>query len=279
VFGHVPVQNVFGKAKGLPSPPGPWSVGYAQAVAQCDVVLLIQGKDGTRLAGQLAAALCKPVAALPGFGGSSEIEWKKQLALYRTLSKHNHSLEDIEDRLKNYKDPRFASGVKALCDTLTNDVAGPSHASHRLALFIGSSILLITAWLVGFAWNLHPKEETQAIASLGSLGLLKLSVLLWVSTLLGVILRAARRLVDRGSYSISLADLNRDILMGVLLAFGYLLICLAGAGIYKQDILELTPTDVTRIGILMSIAGFAVGAFLEEALDFVSERVLKKFRS
>jgi hypothetical protein len=265
--------------KRLPSPPGPWSVGYAQAVAQCDVVLLIQGREGTRLAGQLAIALRKPIAALPGFGGSSAAEWNRQVEFYRHLAKDDDSLVDFEAQLENYEGAAFATCARSLCSALKTNSLDLPKSRGRIVLFIAISIVLVILWLATFGWQMPTHAETRQFNLEGSRGLLQLAALLWLSTLLGSISRAARRLIDSDSYHLSLADLDRDILMGVLLAFGYLLLCLAGSGIYKQDPLEFSRSDITRIGITMSIAGFAVGAFLEEAIDFLSERVLKKFRS
>ena len=169
--------------------------------------------------------------AIPGFGGSSQVEWNKQRALYRQLSDRESSLRSIESRLENHSNPEFGRAVRLLCHALANETMGPSHATRRLLLFSLLSLILIVSWLGMFGWEPPSQPETHILKSLGSLGLVQLAGLLWLSTMLGVVFRTARRLIDRASYLIAITDLSRDFLMGILLAFGYLLLCLAGTGI------------------------------------------------
>jgi hypothetical protein len=111
------------------------------------------------------------------------------------------------------------------------------------------------------------------------LGIAKLAALLWISTTAGVIFRTVRSYLKKPAELISLDGVGADLLAGFPIAFVYLILCFAGAGIYKQNPFDLTAEHITRMGVLLSAGGFAMGAFLEESAEYLSEKALKKFRS
>jgi hypothetical protein len=213
----------------LPPPPGSWNIGYAQAVAYADVVVLIGGKDGTRFVGQLATALLRPVVAIPCFGGSSEEEWVKQRARYDSLRERGKISSDIINDLRSLAPLRLSAAAVMLCEAIVRDRSSTFVSGYRITALLILTVVLVAIWTIVFIWP-PPVEATiqRSVSPVAPIAVAKLAGLLWVSTSAGVIFRSVWRHLKKPEDLLLLSSVGMDLLLGFLTAFAYLLLCFAG---------------------------------------------------
>jgi hypothetical protein len=104
--------------------------------------------------------------------------------------------------------------------------------------------------------------------------------MLAVSALLGTSLRNTLRLLQDESARFDSRLLLQEATAGILIAFGFALLYLAGGIVITGAVVSLTTDpDFMRVAIIMSILGFASAFLLREAATVLQERLMTQLKN
>lgn len=237
---------------------GPWAVVHAHALREADVLIVLGGRTATQVAGGSAAALQKPVLALRCFGGGGKEVWEEVQHYY---TEGGISKDDQGALKQDWTRDSAQLVVKCVESLVKYNPLRPKSHGPQVVMSV-ASFILIALWAV-----LLTKHGT-----LGNNAAFYL--MLAISALLGTSLRNTIRLVQDDSAVLSGRALMIEATAGVLIAFGFALLYLAGGIVLIGDVISLTAdTAFMRVAISMSILGFAAAFLLNEAADILKTRM------
>lgn len=237
---------------------GEWAVVHAHALREADVVIVLGGKKATLIAGGSAAALQKPVMALPSFEGAGKEIWDE---VRRYYSASGISEDDQGALREAWTDGSAQVAVRCAESLAKRNPLRPKSQGSQVVMML-SSLLLIAAWVTLLR---RPWALGKDIAFYSMLA---------VAALLGTSLRNALRLVRDDFATLDTRVLINEATAGILIAFGFALLYLAGGIVLTGNVISLTAdNDFMRIAISMSILGFAAAFLLNEAAESLQERL------
>ena len=227
----------------------PW--GRAYQINQADGVILVGGALGTNQAGFTAVALERPVLAIRKFGGGAQEVWNAIHERYNDKELGNFSEEAVE--LQSDWDLSVARKAVHLAERLI-DASRPKGKLLDMLLFAVVAVVLLGVWAEMF---FRPSPATP----------LYFFIMLGVSALIGTALRTAVELNGDESAQLSWRRALKDVITGLLLAFGLILVYLAGGIAFVGDSEFLkrlqNATEFQRTAIGFSVVGISA-AFLME---------------
>lgn len=236
-----------------------WAAARIHQALASDVMLAIGGGKGTHLLAQTAIAVERPVLPIHAFGGTALKLWKE---LQRDLipiaailsgdwgTDSPKRVVDILQRLRKNNPYRTSGG------------AGPF------------GLLLLTAVTLG-AWLFLLVQNPFGL-------LLTFFLLVILSVVLGVALRAGSRLLVDPLSIVRFRTITTEAVVGMISGVGLALLYLLGGFALQKG---WTPvdvggsTDVVRVGVVMSLLGLASGFNIEAGVEKLRERfgvLLKK---
>jgi hypothetical protein len=242
---------------------GEWTAALVHALGRADVLLLIGGRTTAMATGYSAEALQKPVLAIPSFGGAAQAVWQEVSRYYRSCG----ITEYEEGALREAWNTDTAEIAVRSAESLVKN--NPFHSKDKRAE-IGMTIatlILIALWVALFR---RPWEIGKDIA---------FYAMLMIAAMLGTALRSTLRLVRD-----EIIDLNPRMLMiearaGILIAFGFAILYLAGGFIITGAFVSLTTDqDFMRVAITISILCFASALHLHEAAAHHKDRLMETLK-
>ena len=225
---------------------GPWSVALLPALDAADVVIALGGGENTRALGVSAAALGKPIVAVPSFGGAAKEIWDQNVDAYQTY--YGVAAQEARALERPWSEETLAA-VLSVADKL---VRRGRSVGARLAL-LGVIAFLLLIWTALF------------IVMGRSLYLAMVLVLLAISALIGTALRITTRLYTGRVLEVTRQDVLIDTAAGLLLAFVFFLLYVVGTLAYPGNLLEEIQEAGWKIpletAVVITLVGIA-GAFL-----------------
>jgi hypothetical protein len=242
---------------------GEWTAALVHALGQADLLLLIGGRTAALATGYSAEALKNPVLAIPSFGGAAQAVWDEVSRYYRTCGIKEHD----EGALREAWNADTAEIAVRSAESLVKNTP------FRLkigGIEIGMTVvtlILITVWVALFRrpWGLD--EDVAFYAMLA------------IAAVLGTSLRSTLRVVRDEIVDIDPRMLLIEARAGILIAFGFAILYLAGSIVITGAVVSLTTDqDFTRVAITMSILGFASALLLHEAAANLQERLTETLK-
>jgi hypothetical protein len=224
-----------------------WPAARIHQAQACDVMLAVGGGSGTHLLAQTAIAVGRPVLPLHVFGGVSSQLW---MELQSDLTAFVAPLSG------NWSEESPRQVVHILEILRKNNPYRKAGKKGPLGLLL-LVFALLTGWGTLLVWS--------------PLGMLPTFFLLLVlSALLGVVLRAALCLLSDPLTVIHARRILTEAVVGVIVGFGLGLLFLAGGFALREnwsfaDLGEVT--NVVRPGVVMSLLGLAAGLKIEAAVE------------
>jgi hypothetical protein len=237
---------------------GPWTIAMLPAIQESDVVILIGGGSGTVGIGYSARALQKPVLPIPSFQGGAKEVW--DIASHE-FANYGVSPDEIEG-LRGPWNRTSADTVVRVAEKLVR--RNPFRSSTPQVILLCSVLLLFGLWLALFQRPFGLSNDVTFFLLMG------------VAAVLGTGFRSASRLLKDATAKLTARELLIDVTVGILLAFGFVLIYLIGGIVITGKLVSLNDKDdYTRVAITMSLIGFAVSALLESAIENLQKRMEK----
>jgi len=242
---------------------GEWTAALVHALGQADVLLLIGGRTTAMATGYSAEALKKPVLAIPSFGGAAQAVWEEVSRYYRSCGIKEHE----EGVLREAWNTDTAEVAVRSAELLVKNTPFRSKGNRAEIGITIATLILIAVWVVLFRrpWGIDKNFAFYAM--------------LTVAAMLGTILRSTLRLMRD-----ELVDLNTRMFLiearaGVLIAFGFASLYLAGGIVITGAVVSLTTDqDFMRVAITMSILGFASALLLHEAAANLQDRLMETLK-
>lgn len=243
-------------------PADSWSKIRVYQVLEADVVLVLGGSAaGTALIAGTATALQRPVLAIPSFGGASQKIWSDLKRDFQGVSSSLENLYNYLGQSWNLGDSKYV--VSAL-EKLKRENPYRRNAAVNSSIILIWTILLLVIWLI-------------LLGSTPLKPLYNFFALLALSVMLGVNLRASLGHLLNPGINLSWATVLIEFSIGMVVAFGLALFYLIGGFIVTgswnpDDFLKVS--DLTRVGVIMSIIGLASGFLLEVAIERLRELLM-----
>jgi hypothetical protein len=242
---------------------GEWTAALVHALSLADVLLLIGGRTAALATGYSAEALRKPVLAIPSFGGAAQAVWQEVRRYYRECGIKEHE----EGALREDWNADTAEIAVRSAESLVKNTPFRSKGNLVEIGMMIATLTLITVWVALFRrpWGI---DKDIAFYSM-----------LTIAAMLGTTLRSALRLVRD-----EIVDLNARMLLiearaGILIAFGFAILYLAGGIVITGAVVSLTTDqDFMRVAITMSILGFASALLLHEAAANLQDRLMETLK-
>ncbi len=226
-----------------------WNATRIHQVLPSDVVLLIGGNEGVMLIAQNAIALERPVLAIPVFKGKSEQIWSDLKKDFECLDPDKIKYGELEESWR----PEHAELVVNVLTALNKNNPYVKRPFAQHYFIFGSSVLFISLWICIFSiWKL-PLFYT-------------LFTLQPISVLIGVNLRNGLLKLSGSKKEENWTNLITEYGVGLGIGFGLSLFFFSGGLVINGSYDFLSSSrlaDVMRIGISLSIIGFASGFMIE----------------
>lgn len=242
---------------------GEWTVALVHALAEADVLLVIGGRTAAMATGYSAEALKKPVLAIPSFRGAAQKIWEDVRRYYNKCGIEEHD----QGALSEVWHADAAEVAVRSAELLAKNSPFKS-ASYRSASGMAvATIVLVGVWvaLLRRPWGLSKDIAFYAMLA--------------VAALLGTGLRSTLRVARNEIAYLEPQVLLNEATAGILVAFGFALLYLAGGIVITGDIVALIEDkDFMRVAITMSVLGFASAYLLHESAANLQDRLLEKVR-
>ncbi|WP_437634665.1 hypothetical protein [Sorangium sp. So ce854] len=243
---------------------GEWTVALVHALAEADVLLVIGGRDAVMATGYSAEALKKPVLAIPSFDGSAQKIWEEVRKYYSRCRVEEHDQGALSEV---WHDGTAEVAVKS-AELLAKNTPFKSNGHQTATGMAIASVVLIGLWV---ALLRRPWALSKDIA---------FYAMLTVAALLGTSLRGTLRVVRNEVAYLESKMLINEATAGILVAFGFALLYLAGGIVITGDIVALTEDkDFMRVAITMSVLGFASAYLLHESATNLQDRLLERVKN
>jgi len=241
--------------------PGNWVSGRIKEMKECDVVLLIGGKEKTAQAFHTATGLAKPCIPLAGFGGASGELWNVFAAAF---TQSPLQPERLRQEIEPWRGESSSQALLEFADRVVR-VGIPSRKASWFTLLAG--VLVVTAvigWSFIFFGSAPPGKYSFFLI------LLTTSVmgagLHWLMTIV-----SGAELPETAKVSWARAG------AAVILALGLFLLFLLGGVAINGDVSFLEglkdQTDFMRLAAVSSLFGFAAGFMTETVSRTFAERI------
>jgi len=242
---------------------GEWTAALVHALGQADVLLLIGGRTAALATGYSAEALEKPVLAIPSFGGAAQAVWDEVTRYYRNCGIKEHE----EGALREAWNADTAEVAVRSAESLVKNTPFRSKGNRAE---IGITIATLILIAISVALFSRPWEIGKDIAFYS---------MLTIAAILGTTLRNTLRLVRDEIVDLNLRILLVEARAGILIAFGFAILYLAGGIVITGAVISLTTDqDFMRVAITMSILGFASAFLLHEAAANLQDRLMETLK-
>jgi len=239
---------------------GEWTSVQLQALSEADVLVLVGGRRTAEATGYSAAAVKKPVLAVPSFGGAARTVWPELQRYYRAggISEDDEAALGMPWRRDSAT--VVVNGAQALArKAFRSDGWGAQVAMLVLPL------VLMAGWVALFQRPFTVGSDVSFYA------------MLIIAALLGTVLRSLMRVIGDGS-RLDPRTLLTEAAAGILVAFGFALLYWAGVVVINADVPSVPAKDFRRVAVSMSILGFAGSFLLNEAATTLAERLAKTLK-
>jgi hypothetical protein len=231
----------------------PWNFSHILRPRYSDVVIALGGGYGTRQTGFVAPAFERPMVPVYSFPGASEQLWSE--AVQRTFETAGVPGETVQ-RI-GQRDDHMAQAVVEAAEILVRNNPYVTPAPRAILALIVGVLLIIALWLTLYA---YPTLFGQMIISL--------FVALGLSSLLGTTLRFGLRMLEHGKSFVLGHQVLVELLVGIVVAFGLMLVYLSAGVIMTGGTLEIKdPADFHRAVLTTSLLGLAASLLLEKATE------------
>lgn len=244
-------------------PSNQWTASLVHALSQADVLLLIGGRTTAEVTGYSAGALKKPVLAIPAFGGAAQAVWNEVSRYYRDSGIKDHEIGALRETWTNDTAEIAVRGAETL-------VKNPPFRRKITRSDIGvtiATLVLLAAWIALF----------RGASGIGND--IAFYLMLTIAAVLGTTLRTTLRILRDEIAELDPRTFLTEARAGILIAFGFAILYLAGGIVIKGTVVKLTgDEDFTRVAITMSILGFASALLLHEAAANLQDRLTATIR-
>lgn len=230
-----------------------WTVSRAYQIKEADILIAIGGASKTVQAGHMAPALETPVLAVQAFDGSGKELWEVFRSDYERANLSAHDIGILEDPWSDESAEVITNCVKALVKAnLYQDNGIPI----LVCLLVGV-LIIMALWTVVF---LNPTILPSTNSKQHSYATF---LLLGHSAFLGAGLRTALPMLERRI--VSMMQLTSEMIVGVFLAFGFMLVYLA-TGILVIGKVSVDVEGFRNAAVTTSLMAFTV-AFCREGCE------------
>jgi hypothetical protein len=238
---------------------GRWPGNRIQAISKADAVILVGGRFGVATVGVSAPLLKIPVVALGSFAGTAK-EVLEEVSYY--YGQAGISVDDVRV-LRSPWNTKSADTVVNIAEAL---VKRNPFRQDQVSQVVAASliVLLLVGWVSVFIMG---KGTPSDIAIFGLLG---------ISALIGTGLRTELRLVANEMSLLSGRKITVEAIVGILLAFVFCLLYLAGNFVLTGTFVTLQgkqADDFSRVAVTLSILGISTAFLLEPAAENLRKRL------
>jgi hypothetical protein len=238
---------------------GQWPGNRIQAISEADGVIVIGGRFGVAAVGASAPLLRTPVIAVGSFGGAAAKVLSEAIVHY---GKVGISPEDV----RSLRSPWGSGSADAVVRVAESVVKrNPFRQGDRSVFIFAVGILMLLAgWVAVYRVGIRSPTDTAVFG------------LLAISALIGTGLRTELRLLANDVSLLSVRHVTVEATAGILLAFIFCLLYLAGNFVLTGTFITLQGQEATafsRVGITLSITGISSAFLLEPAVENLRKRL------
>lgn len=233
---------------------------HVAAMREATALLIIGGKGGTATAGYIAPMLGKPVLALPNFGGAGKEIWDALQYTYGQSALTQSSLADLEKANNDELAGRVVSALKLLISS------NPFKSSVTKAQWIFNALVGVCLFLWAFIFSIATKIDPYAAVF----------CLMMLSSLVGTSLRTLLRVYFDMLENFSPRRTFSDLMIGIVITFGFFLLFFAGGGIYNLPASQvITSENIIQTSVFLSLIGLGASFLLERSIAQFRTRVAR----
>lgn len=233
-----------------------WTVSRAYQINEADVVIALGGGGGTLQAGLMAPALQTPTLAVRAFPGTARELWKTYRMDYERADLAPRDIGILEE--PQWTEESAAVVARAASDLVRRNPYQVNRTLILLVLLI-ATLALMACWITLF---LNP-QILPFVESANSFSYATF-ILLGLSSFLGAAMRTTLPMLE--GRSISLMQLISEMIVGIFLAFGFMLVYLA-TGILVIGQVNVDSEGFRNAAVTTSLMGFAVAFFAEQSAN------------
>jgi hypothetical protein len=242
---------------------GEWTSALVHALSQADVLLIIGGRTTAKATSYSAEALKKPVLAIPSFHGAAQEVWEEVCRYYQSCGIKEHEVGVLREAWNT----DTAEVAIRSAELLVKNTPFRSQGNRTEIGMTIATLILIALWMALFRRPWEIGKDTAFYA------------MLIVSAMLGTTLRSTLRLIQDEFIDINPRILVIEARAGILIAFGFAMLYLAGGIVITGTVVSLTTDqDFMRVAITMSILGFASAFLLHEATANLQDRLMEMLK-
>jgi hypothetical protein len=239
---------------------GPWAVAHSASIRDADVVVMIGGGRRCDLVGHLASVLETPVLAVPIFRGSAQAAWSEFKSQYKTCGITDEEMESISVYWKNTS----GSAVVSAARKLYQHNPFKNESTKALAVVSIVAVVSLALWIGIFVL------ASKAFVSFN----LAFFALLGLSAIMGTALRTTNSALRDPAYRIGMSRMCIELVTGLILSFGFMLLYLVGSLFITGDMKQLhTSDDFMRVAVSLSAIGLATAFLLESATNALGKKL------
>lgn len=239
-----------------------WTVARAFQIKEADVVVAIGGGSGTLQAGLMAPALEKPTLAVRAFPGAARELWSTFRSDYERADISGRDIGLLEETQWTAETAEVVTR-SALCLVKRN----PYHV-NQIPILLGLMAIVLAmmaGWITLFLNpNWLPVSDPASKFSYATF------ILLGLAAFLGSGMRTALPMLE--GRVVALMQLVSEMIVGIFLAFGFMLIYLA-SGILIVGQVNIDAEGFRNAAVTTSLMGFAVAFFAERAANKLREQL------
>lgn len=223
------------------------------------MVIVLGGGPGTTIAGHSAAALEKPVVAIPSFGGAAKGVWETVQPYY-----HDCGVSDSKTAvLREAWDTSTAEIVVQVAEKLVRHNPFRTSLKPQIVM-LGGGLVLLGLWFGCFFRTFSLPKELAVFLMLG------------LAAMLGTGLRVTLQRRGDNAERLSAAHVLTEATAGLLLAFGFALLYFVGGVLYTGKVEPLQfpePADFPRVAFSITLLGLAAAFLLDTAAEKLRQRL------
>lgn len=238
---------------------GRWPGNRIQAISKAEAVIIIGGRFGVATVGVSAPLLKTPVVAIGSFGGAAR-EILDEVSFH--YGQAGISADDVRTLRSGWSRNTAAVVIKVAEALVTRNPFRQDQVSQLLVVFL--ILVLLIAWVS--LYRLGGRSPNDVI----------LFGLLGISALVGTGLRTELRVLANEMSLLSTKQITVEAIVGILLAFIFCLLYLAGNFVLTGTFITLQDkpaNDFSRVAITLSILGISTAFLLEPAVESLRKRL------
>lgn len=237
-----------------------WTVARAFQIKEADVVVVIGGDQSTLQAGHMAPALEKPTLVIRAFPGTARELWDAFKSDYQRADISGQDIGVLEDTCWTGETAKVVA--RAAVRLVKRNPYQVNRVPILMSLLLGV-LLIMATWIAIFV---NPGMLPKSSESVGYATF----ILLGLAAFLGSGLRTVLPMLE--GRTVSLLQLLSEMIVGIFLAFGFMLIYLASGILIKGNV-AVDEASFRNAAVTTSLMGLAVAFFAERAANKLREQL------